>query len=280
MKKVMLFCYLLLFAAVVFCQTKTEEAKKRLDNDRPRQKTENNEKEKTSDGEEEKDDDGDDFFWSCLGTGVLNIFKVSTHLLFNIPYSFDEEAPLEAQPVFYNKYPYQDNRNNCFRTYNQGDSLRFQIHFAIGDNFKDHFYTWNVNGIIHFYGWALRSGYKTIDEQGAPSAIKYFSIKIERKSLAFNFMDMGFSAGYGNINISDNNYGGIEFGYNLELFLIRPLSLVINPNIMFYKSHSIKTITAAMNYHYQSYYLGIGYDPLNIAGINFNNFQMRIGKYF
>ncbi len=277
------FC-LILYTPFGICQTKTEQAKNKLDSaytekktDREQSSTEKKHKHKNSHNE---DGSVSSCFGDMIGDIFVEMFKVSFHALLNIPLSFDEDSPLAAQPVYYNKYPYQDDFAGGIRTTEQYDPLRLQTQISVGRNYLDHLTTLNLDGTLHFYGWATRVGYKYIDEKKAPFGINYFSGKIERKSMAFQFMDMGFSAGFGLIDIDNTGYGGLELGYNLELFPIKAFSLTFNPNIMFYNNRLISNIVTSINYHYRSYYLGAGYTFFAIAGVRFDTIQIRAGKYF
>jgi len=163
----------------VYGQSKTEDAKKKLDKNK-------NESGKQTDKDNDDDDYGDDYEDDGFTDLLVSEFSLRFFCIgFNIPYLINEEDSA-SQFVSYNKYPYQQFRNNSFRTSLIENKLyRFQLHFAIGHNSKDNISTQAIRGTAHYKSWALRLNYKYLKELKAPYPIQNVLFMIERKSMTF-----------------------------------------------------------------------------------------------
>ena len=256
-----------------FGQSKTEEAKEKLDKGKKESKKSNDSHDDSEDEEDDSDGFFDVLFWE--------VSKGFAYISFNLPVSVDEETPPASQYVAYNKYPYEYGGNNSFRTSEtDGNTFRFQLQFALGHNSIDDMNSQEGRGVAHYKSWAFRLNYKYLKELKAPYPIRNFLFMAERKSMSFSFMDMGFLAGYNLIRIGEDNYNGFAMGYNLEIFPVKPVSVNFNPNITFYETNEIVSWITGINLHVQSYYVGLEYNIFKIAGVEFNHAQLKIGKYF
>jgi hypothetical protein len=265
-----------IFIALSICagQTKTDEAKDRLED----AQSDDSDKDDSSDEnyDSEDSDEGDSFFGSIAGWFFETTFKGIGSIILNIP-MFTEDT---MQTVRYSKYPFSNTDNYKFRSSEALDPLRFQTHFSAGRDSKNTFTSYSFNGNVHFKSWALRLKYRYIDEYKADEKINYYSGKIEGKSRVLPSMDMGVSIGVDDIQIGSDHYSGLSLGYNLELFLFKPVSINFNPNIMFYYSEYVYDTNVGINLHLNRYYLGFEYNNLDIIGVYFISMGIKTGLYF
>ncbi|MEJ2544650.1 MAG: hypothetical protein P8Y99_11335, partial [Calditrichaceae bacterium] len=251
-------------------QSKTDEAKDKLD--KTGDKTSTTDKKSSDDDDESEESFGSEvagFFFGLFLKGFGGIF-------FNIP--LGEDFP--TQNIYYYKYPYSSADNNSFRNADSGGSVLTQTSFSLGRSFEDPFNSYALASNLNFYGWALKIKYRFVDEFNASNTLQYFSGKLERKSRAFNNMDMGDGLGVDKIKIGNDNYTGLSLGYNLDIFFKYNFSLNFNPNVMFYNGETIPDFITSVNYHKKKYYFGLEYERLNIIGVVFNSLSFRSGLYF
>jgi len=273
----MIYLVLFLFCSNLLFAQKTEDAKKNLDDDKKEEqkKDTSSHSTKNSSSAASYSSPSESSLasailwpiaeWTCVGV---------THIAFNIPFGDD----LQLQPVRYARYPFESGNHIGLRT-ETGQELRLEMALAYGQNFNDNFSDLGLRAALHYRGWALRGRFKYVNEEISKYTINYYSAAIERKSKAFEFMDMGISGGYGLMNISDGRYDGFLLGFNLELFIIKPISFFYKPDVLFYKDKTITTTTFGGNVHFTNYYVGLSYEKFKIAGEPFNNFRILLGLY-
>lgn len=279
MTKYLIIVFLLLLSPGLFAQSKTEKAKEAMDEEK--KKTEQQDSKKDSDESSDDSEDSGNLLFDLIFSPLFEFtIKTSAHLMLNIPITVAEEE-WPAQDVSYCAFPYQQDSANSFRTgAGSGSPYLLQTQFGWGENTHDDFYTWSINGVLHYSGWALRARYKYLNEKPAPYAIQLYTMKIERKSRSFSFMDMGFNLGVEDLRLGETDYFGFAIGYNLDIFPFRPFSLNFKPNVMFYQDKQVYSTGISLNVHVQRFYSGIEYELLKVAGVEFSNLQFRIGTYF
>ncbi len=266
MKQIHFGLILLLLCTMSFSQTKTEDAKKKLDS----------QDEETTEAETGDNENGFDNFCSEI---FFDLFmEIAGQLAFN--YSFAEHQNL--QPVYYIQYPYVTGESSGIRTHLPGSNTSFQAGISTGYNYEDELSNFSAGADYHFNGWAVRARIKYLKESGAPYGIYYGLLKIERKAVAFSFLDMGSSMGLGNLRMEGDNYPGFIMGFNLEVFPVKPVSIVFRPGVLFpFDSPSQITDTIiGLNFHFNESYIGIHQNYFSISDIEFTSTNVKFGYYF
>ncbi|MBT4173738.1 MAG: hypothetical protein HN921_13565 [Bacteroidetes bacterium] len=184
-----------------------------------------------------------------------------------------------SKKISYFDYPYYSDQNFSYQDTSAQNAILFFSHISFGNSVSSDFVLSSFSSTFHFSRWAIKMRYKYIDEYSAPFPINFISGQFERKIDAFNGVDMGFSIGMDRIALDRNYYDGLTLGYNFELFLFKPVSIVFNPSIMFYENEKITDTYASINYHIKNLVIGFEYNKLNIIGVSFDSFSLKLGLY-
>jgi len=263
---------LILTGTMMLGQSKTEKAKKELDSDDP--DTENTTNSESSD----RDD-------SCIGSFVDDscigsLVELMLRLVFQIGINYDFENHVNIQPVWYN-YPFQNADNTSIRSRFSGVPSLFQTTLAFGGGYDDALTNFTAKGDWHLSGWALRFKYQYLQEQGAPYPIHYYYALVERKSAIFENCDMGISTGLGQLELDGKRYPGLLVGYNLEIFIRKPVSVFIQPSVFFPvdADDTVLDRNIGFRFHHNTNYLEVRWNRFSIAAIPFNTIQLALGKY-
>ncbi len=263
---------LILAGTMVLGQTKTEKAKEELDSDDP--DTENTTNSESSNGG-----------GSCLGSFldescIGSLIEISLRLGFQFAVNYDFDNYVAIQPVWYN-YPFQLVNNPSIRSRFSGVPRLFQTTLAFGGGYDDALTNLTAKADWHLSGWALRFKYQYLQEQGAPYPIHYFYALVERKSAIFENCDMGISNGLGQLELDGKHYPGFLIGYNLEIFIKKPVSVFFQPRVFFLVNADDTVLDRSLGFrlHHDNNYLELRWNRFSVAAIPFNTIQLALGKY-
>jgi len=255
---------IMIFTNLVTGQSKTEDAKEELDTNKPATKS-------TSRSDNRDRDD------SCMGS----LLDAMGKLVFQVCINYDYDNMSAIQPILYN-YPYDSTDITGLRSRFSGGSSLFQTTLAFGSGFEDAISNFTAKSDWHLSGWAIRFKYQYLQEQGAPYPIHYYYALVERKSVSFKDWDMGISTGLGQLDMDGKRFPGLLFGYNIEIFIRKPVSLFIQPSIFFpiNADDIVLDRNLGLRYHHNTNYLEVRWNRFSIAAIPFYNIQIALGKYF
>lgn len=199
--------------------------------------------------------------------------------LFNL--DFEEDYPVTYQKVTYLVYPYYDD-NFCHVIRDTRSGKKFMTDFSlsqgIGTSYKMNSTIMDVD--INLSEWAVRNRIRHLKEEKATSAVDTYSLCLERKSIASDFHDSGVSLGIGRIKIDDSIYTGPIVAHNLEIFPVKPVSISLKSQAMFYKNKQIYDVDTSIRYHFKRVYTGISFDYYSIARVEFNTLNLKLGLYW
>ena len=263
---------LILTGTMVLGQSKTEEAKKELESDDP--DTENTTNSESSNGSD-----------SCIGSLVDDscigsLVELMLRIVFQVAINYDFDNYVAIQPVWYN-YPFQNADNTSIRSRFSGVPSLFQTTLAYGGGYDDAITNLTAKSDWHLAGWAVRFKYQYLQEQGAPYPIHYYYALVERKSAIFGNFDMGISTGFGQLELDSERYLGFLIGYNLEIFIKKPVSMFIQPSVFFPISadDTVLDRNFGFRFHNKTNYLEVRWNRFSVAAIPFNTIQLALGKY-
>ena len=263
---------LILTGTVILGQTKTEKAKEELESDDP--DTENTTNSESSNGG-----------GSCIGSLVDDscigsLVEITLRIGFQVAINFDFDNYTAIQPVWYN-YPFQQVDNTSIRSRFSGVPSLFQTTLAYGGGYDDAITNLTAKGDWHLSGWALRFKYQYLQEQGAPYPIHYYNALVERKSAIVENCDMGISTGFGQLELDGKRYPGFLLGYNLEIFIKKPVSVFIQPSVFFPANADDTVLDRNLGFriHHNTNYLEVRWNRFSVAAIPFNTIQLALGKY-
>jgi len=273
-RSVLSIAIIILLASLSFSQSDTEETRKRM-----------GESGSTSDSTSQQDNDEEPGFGEQLLVEALSPFMefmvtAVSYVAFNYRFTGGDSMPGQIQTVRYRHYPYEFQTSSSFRTNEAGSPWLIQPAFVFARDLEGSFFSGQFGLTTHFYGWAARLNYKHFDEFSSPYTMNYGSLRIERKSVTGAGWDMGGSLGIDLLKFESDLYFGFSLGYNLDIFFRRPFSFSLTPHLTFYENQEGWGMDSFLNYHMSQYYLGLGYELFRIAGVNFDNLQLRFGLYF
>jgi hypothetical protein len=248
---------LVLFASTAMAQSRTEEAKKRLD------------------GESSSKD-------VSLALTVLEItLEFMPEFFYFRPIFADE------QPLRYNAHPYARDTH--------GFTMKGIRDFS-GEETRKTLFQANLNTSMpqgtlameqyagdlkwHIRAWALQTRYEYLREAIAPYGIHQFNFDIERKFRFFTTGDAGFFVGVRSVWMGGDTYVGPEAGTNFELYPFEPLSLRFTTSAAAMQYGLVTNQELGIGIHRDQLRFSLSHRWLNIIGVPFRTISAGVGVYF
>jgi hypothetical protein len=242
---------------VATAQSRTEEAKKRMD------------------GESSSSD-------ISLALAVLDIT-----LEFMPEFFYFRPLRIDEQPLRYNAYPYARDAYgftlNGIRDFS-GEETRKTL-------FQANLNTSMPQGALameqyagdlkwHIRAWGVQTRYEYLREAIAPYGIHQFNIDVERKFRFFTTGDAGFFVGVRSVWMGGDTYVGPEAGTNFELYPFEPFSFRFTTSAALMEYGTVSNQELGIGIHRDNMRFSLSHRWLNIIGVPFRTISAGIGVYF
>lgn len=269
MKRILVACFLILFTfsgwaglSVLKAQSKTEKAKEKAD------------KKKESGGS-----DGSSPWWVEWIIEPL-LIEGGSYLLY-----IDKSTVPRMGPMSYNPRPFESNvnpyRTRGIRDWETMKTGMLQVEVDYTHGYMSSWLTqYGLEAKQHLGYWAFQGSYRSWQEDAAPFALNTWHVGIERKLLFFPSGDAGVSMGFQQVNIGSSRYNGFDIGYNMELYLMKPLSIKYEVHGISYSQFSSTSSLYSLRGHWQNAYISLGYRRFNFDGSIFDGFRFGFGMMF
>lgn len=266
--KTLVILLLLILPVVLYCETKTDEAHKKLENAESYSEEDNSSEIWSTSNDDDDDSSLLDFINSIVFSIWFNVDLVS------------ETPGFSVQRVRYNPKPYYKDRSIGHRNSLSNRYCMINLDTATGAGITEDSFNSITQLKLHFFGFATNFRYRFLSEEDADDNIHYYSILFERKSVTLSRFDAGISAGWNDLAIGNDHYDGFSIGYNFEVYPVKPVSLKFQADNMFYKNKNLFELLAEMRLHHNNYYIGAGYNYFDIDRTVFRTILLHLGVNF
>lgn len=252
MKKLILLLLILSTSTGVFAQSRTEEAKKRLD------------------GESR----------GSNSAFIETLIEVSLEYLPEFFY-FRRLGPDE--PVMgYSPYPYHPGYGRGIRSFTDVEPKPRLFHVNLNLSMPQgslamEQYAGGAKWNLRY--WALQSRYEYLKEAAAPYGIHQFDAAVERKFRFFYSGDAGLFLGVRRLSLSGDTYWGPEAGSNFEIYPFDPVSIKFTTSAMWQEYGTVTNQELSIGIHRDMLKFSVGYRWLNVHGVPFRTLSAGFGIY-
>ncbi|HSY62497.1 MAG TPA: hypothetical protein VK796_11505 [Cytophaga sp.] len=182
-------------------------------------------------------------------------------------------------------YPYRDPLNGNYtkpHTLNIHKSIRFDIedqfvysnHNLYGNHLKA-----KLRPFQYFYFqsemFQLFEYNSTLDQH---SDLLFYNLDFCYDRFRFERFNLGFTAG-ANYIADDVKKGGFAFGFNAEIFVVKPISIYSSIKWSGINGHPVNTFEVQGKYHCKRFFASLGYQHLKIATPKYNFVSIGLGIY-
>jgi hypothetical protein len=275
--KIIVIIFSLFLFSELNAQTKTEEAKEKLDNEKEITKEEEN-RENTNQLTDVKKTS---FFDSLLSNIVISTvtlpLNVLSHFIFNTNLEVGD-TKYKSLNTNYDSYPYQKfngMRTSHFRT----KKFISEIQFFSGSDFTDIIRS-ELFYRFHLYDNSIFFKYSYLYEKNAPLPIHEIQFSYQRKARLPVGIDGGIFLGYKNYMFGSNSYKGFNYGAQFEFYPVNPLSFQIAYDGTIYKNSILTNLNIQSRYHFEDNAIAFTFNKSNIIDVHFNTFSVGFIKYF
>lgn len=133
---------------------------------------------------------------------------------------------------------------------------------------------WNIRA------WGVQTRYEYLREALAPYGIHQYNLDVERKFRFFRNGDAGFFVGMRSIWLGGDTYTGIQAGSNFELYPVKPFSVRFTTSAAAMRYGSVTNQELGVGIHRDHIRFGLSHRWLNILGVPFRTISAGIGVYF
>jgi hypothetical protein len=110
------------------------------------------------------------------------------------------------------------------------------------------------------------------------SDLLFYNLDFCYDRLRFERFNLGFTAG-ANYIANDVKKGGFAFGFNTEIFVVKPISIYSSIKWSGINGHPVNTFEVQGKYHYKRFFASLGYQHLKIATPKYNFVSIGLGIY-
>jgi hypothetical protein len=245
------------FSHTAFTQSRTEEAKKRLDGQ------------------------------SSGGDIGLFLSIVELSLEFMPEFFYFRPIRTDEQPLRYTAHPYTRDAHG----YALHGIRDFSDETTRTTLFQANVFTSMPQGTMameqyaadlkwHIRAWGVQSRYEYMLETNAPYGIHQFNIDLERKFRFFRTGDAGFFVGVRSVWMGGDTYVGPQAGTNFELYPLDPFSLRFTTSAAVMQYGLVTNQELGIGIHRDQLRFSLSHRWLNIIGVPFRTVSAGIGVYF
>jgi hypothetical protein len=241
----------------VSAQSRTEEAKKRLDGERS----------------------------GANASLIVSLIEISVE--FMPEFFYFRPMRLDEQPLRYAPHPYNRDRNG----YPRPGIRNFSGEDSQNSLFQVNLHTSMPQGAVameqyaadlkwHIRAWGVQSRYEYLREAIAPYGIYQLNVDLERKFRFFTSGDAGFFMGVRSVWMGGDSYVGPQAGSNFELYPFEPFSLRFTTSAAAMKHGLVTNQELGLGIHHNNLRFSLSHRWLNIIGVPFRTISFGAGVYF
>ena len=249
---------LLFIASSGYSQSRTEEARKRLDGERS----------------------------STTVTALFTVLELTIDFMpefFYFRSLHPDEPRLRYNPTPFN--PHHHRSNSGIRNFSGYDGLgqshliqlRFNTSMPQGTLAMEQL---SMEAKGHFGFWAVHSRYEQLQEAAAPYPIRQFNLAGGRKFRFLTDGDAGLLLGVRSLGLGSSRYTGPELMADFSWYVRDPFSIHYTYSSMVQRHGFIRNHEFGTGLHRGQFHFGLSHRWLDILGVQFRTFSFGVGVNF